>query len=99
MSLRPFKFFQKKPETVFTEWLDQLDDYHLGGVRPQPDETNPRYYDCNGFVFEGVSETRYDEETYVPYKVMLFRSIDEGNTIEGNIIYPPHPMYDYPDIL
>lgn len=32
--MRPFKFFQKKPERVFTEWLDQLDDYHLGGIQP-----------------------------------------------------------------
>jgi hypothetical protein len=32
MSLKPFKFFQKE-ERVFTQWMDEMDDYHLGGIR------------------------------------------------------------------
>lgn len=32
--MRSFKFFQKKPERVFTDWMDQMDDYHLGGIQP-----------------------------------------------------------------
>ena len=33
MSLNQFKFFQKKPDRVFTQWIDEMDDYHLGGIR------------------------------------------------------------------
>jgi len=29
--MKPFKFFQK-PERVFSDWMDQMDDYHLGGI-------------------------------------------------------------------
>jgi hypothetical protein len=32
--MKTFKFFQKQ-ERVFTDWMDQMDDYHLGGIRPQ----------------------------------------------------------------
>ncbi len=39
MSLKEFKFFQKE-ERVFTQWMDEMDDYHLGGIRhterPEP---------------------------------------------------------------
>jgi hypothetical protein len=28
--MRDFKFFQR--ERVFTDWMDRLDDYHLGGI-------------------------------------------------------------------
>jgi hypothetical protein len=67
---------------------------------PRPiDETYPEYYDTESFVFFDVTEIRYDEETFVPYKVMLFRHIEEGNTIEGNRIHYGHPMYNFPDII
>jgi hypothetical protein len=104
MSLRPFKFFQKKPETVFTEWLDQLDDYHLGGIRhveerPELDETNPRYYDCDGLVFEDVSEIKYDPVNLLPCKHLLYRHIEDGDIVEGRRIYSNHPMWNFPDIL
>ena len=32
--MNQFKFFQKKPERVFTDYMDAMDDYHLGGIRP-----------------------------------------------------------------
>ena len=32
--MKNFKFFQNK-ERVFTDWIDALDDYHLGGI-PMP---------------------------------------------------------------
>ena len=31
--MQPFKFFQKK--RVFSDWMDMMDDYHLGGILPQ----------------------------------------------------------------
>ena len=33
--IKDFKFFQNK-ERVFTHYLDALDDYHLGGIQPNP---------------------------------------------------------------
>jgi hypothetical protein len=36
--MKPFKFFEKKKERVFSQWLDDLDDYHLGGIRPLRDD-------------------------------------------------------------
>jgi len=70
-------------------------------VNPNPpiDETYPEYYNTDEYVFFDVTEVRYDEETYVPYKQMLFRHIEEGNTIEGDRIQFDHPMYNFPDII
>ncbi len=41
--MKPFKFFQK--ERVFTDWMDMMDDYHLGGIIPSPPNT-PRTKEC-----------------------------------------------------
>jgi len=70
-------------------------------VNPNPpiDETYPEFYNTDEFIFFDVTEVRYDEETYVPYKQMLFRHIEEGNTIEGDRIQFDHPMYNFPDII
>jgi hypothetical protein len=70
-------------------------------VNPNPpiDETYPEFYNIEDFDFHGVSEVRYDEETYVPYKVMLMRSVVSGNILEGMKITPGHPMYNFPDII
>lgn len=66
---------------------------------PPHHETYPEYYNTNEFIFIDVTEIRYDEDTYVPYKVMLFRSIEEGYTIEGDRIQWDHPMWNFPDII
>jgi hypothetical protein len=67
---------------------------------PRPiDETYPEFYNTDEYVFFDVTEERLGMDDGLPYKVMLFRSIEEGNTIEGNTIYPPHPMYNFPDII
>ena len=29
-----FKFFQDNTDRVFTDYMDQMDDYFLGGIRP-----------------------------------------------------------------
>jgi hypothetical protein len=63
------------------------------------DETYPEYYNTDEFVFFDVTEVRYDMIDGRPYKIMLFRSIEEGNTIEGNRIHSDHPMYNFPDII
>jgi len=66
---------------------------------PPIDERYPEYYNTEEFVFCDVTEVRYDDIDGRPYKVMLYRSIEEGNTIQGNRIHPDHPMWNFPDVI
>ena len=70
-------------------------------VNPEPpiDETYPEYYNTDEFVFFDVTEVMTDPDSYRPYKFMLFRHIEEGNTVQGQRIYPEHPMWNFPDII
>ena len=165
--MRDFKFFQNKPERVFTEWMDMMDDYHLGGIQYRPEGISNRhwnllpdyirnggdsevmrayidgwesprggdaynpwrdnfnlsntwsmgrdarqrrmnrdrlrpsemdYYHTDDMVFFDVTDIRYDHDGD-PYKVMLYRHIENGNTIEGERIYTDHPMWRFPDVM
>ena len=62
-------------------------------------ERDMEYYHTEEFLFFDVSEERYDPIWSEPYKVMLFRSIEEGNTVEGQLIYPTDYMYNFPDVI
>ena len=70
-------------------------------VNPNPpiDETYPEFYNTDELIFFDVTEERLGMLDGEPYKVMLFRHIEEGNTIQGNRITPEHPMYNFPDII
>ena len=70
-------------------------------VNPNPliDETYPEFYNTDEFVFFNVTEVMTDPDSYRPYKFMLFRHIEEGNTVQGQRIYPEHPMWNFPDII
>ena len=74
-------------------------NYNNINFNPPLDERYPEYYNTDDHVFFDVSEERYGTIHGSPYKVMLFRSIEEGNTVEGQTIYPPHPMYNFPDVI
>jgi len=62
-------------------------------------ERDMEYYHTEEFLFFDVSEVRYNMVDGFPYKVMLFRSIEEGNTVEGQRIYPTDYMYNFPDVI
>ena len=62
-------------------------------------ERDMEYYHTEDFLFFDVSEVRYGMVDGFPYKVMLYRSIEEGNTVEGQTIYPTHYMYNFPDVI
>ena len=81
-------------------WRGRI-EMNYRNVNPDPpiDETYPEFYNTDELIFFDVTEERLGMDDGLPYKVMLFRSIEEGNTIEGNTIYPPHPMYNFPDII
>lgn len=61
-------------------------------------ERDMEYYHTEEFLFFDVSEVRYNMNGR-PYKVMLYRHIEEGNTVEGQIIYQDHYMYNFPDVM
>jgi hypothetical protein len=83
----PFKFFKGR---IYT------DEYTL---QSPLEPTNPRYYDTEDFVFFDVSQIRFDPVSYQPYKHMMYRHIQDGDTVEGNRIYSDHPMWNFPNIV
>ena len=62
-------------------------------------ETEPEYYNTDEFIFFDVTESMFDYDNRLPYKHMLFRHIEDGDTIEGDRIYPGHPMFNFPDVI
>jgi hypothetical protein len=87
----PFKFFQGK---IYT------DEYTVP-IQPNPpiDQTYPEYYNTDDHVFFGVTQVMFDPVWSEPYKFMLFRHIEDGNTVQGQRIGPEHPMYNFPDVI
>ena len=98
-------------DPMVTEWIELWNRGFLrwrgrtgmnyGNVNPDPpiDERYPEYYNTEEFLFFDVSEERYGVVDGSPYKVMLYRSIEEGNTVEGQTIYPTDYMYNFPDVI
>ena len=82
-------------------WERRNRGQNFNNVNPNPpiDETYPEFYNTDELIFFDVTEERLGMLDGEPYKVMLFRHIEEGNTIEGDTIYPDHPMYNFPDII
>ena len=109
ITINPYEGIINDP--VVTEWIELWNRGHLRwsgrtgmnyvNVNPDPpiDERYPEFYNTDELIFFDVSEERYDSILPQPYKVMLFRSIEEGNTVEGQTIYPDHYMYNFPDVI
>jgi hypothetical protein len=109
ITINPYEGIINDP--VVTEWIELWNRGHLrwsgrtgmnyGNVNPDPpiDETYPEFYNTDELIFFDVTEERLGMLDGEPYKVMLFRHIEEGNTIEGDTIYPEHPMYNFPDVI
>jgi hypothetical protein len=75
---------------------------NYGNVNPNPpiDETYPEFYNTDEYVFFDVTEVMADPDQFgCPYKFMLFRHIEDGNTVEGSRITPEHPMWNFPDVI
>jgi hypothetical protein len=67
---------------------------------PRPiDETYPEFYNTDELIFFDVTPVMPDPNSERPYKFMLFRHIEEGNTVRGSRITPEHPMWNFPDII
>jgi len=66
---------------------------------PPIDERYPEYYNTDEYVFFDVTEVMPDPDNNRPYKFMLFRHIEDGNTVQGSRITSEHPMYNFPDVI
>ena len=66
---------------------------------PPIDERYPEYYNTDEYVFFDVTEVIPDLDNNRPYKFMLFRHIEDGNTVQGSRITSEHPMYNFPDVI
>lgn len=90
--IREFKFFDGfdiHQDVPVDLWEPSEDTLHM---------SNPRYWDTTDFTFIGLSEIRYSLDYPNGYKIMLFRHIRGGDTIQGNHINQYHPMWYYNSI-
>ena len=61
-------------------------------------ERDMEYYHTDEFIFFDVTESMFDYDNRLPYKHMLFRHIEDGDTVQGSRITSEHPMYNFPNI-
>jgi hypothetical protein len=74
-------------------------NYRNVNFNPPIDERYPEYYNTDEFVFFDVTQVMFDPNSLSPCKFMLFRHIEDGNTVQGQRIYRDHPMWNFPDII
>ena len=74
---------------------------NFANVNPNPpiDERYPEFYNTDELIFFDVTPVMPDPIWLEPYKFMLFRHIEEGNTVQGSRITSEHPMWNFPDII
>lgn len=73
-------------------------DWQQPPLEPPYDRDDPRYYDWghNNFRCVGVTGIFYDQETYLPYRTLVWKDIATDRLIQGNRrIGIEHPMYNY----
>lgn len=58
-------------------------------------EYDPEYYNCDGFEFVGVTPLYYSPGTFQSNKYLLFKHLESGEVIKGEMIYNNHPMWNY----
>ena len=84
------------------EWSELWSRGHIGCLNRRTRvyrETEPEYYNTDEYVFFDVTEVMPDPDNNRPYKFMLFRHIEDGNTVQGSRITSEHPMYNFPDVI
>jgi len=99
ITINPYEGIINDP--VVTEWRQLWDRGYLECNRRRRvyTERDMEYYNTDEFVFFDVTQVMFDPDNHRAYKFMLFRHIEDGNTVEGQRIYPGHPMYNFPDII
>ena len=92
--IKKFKFFQ---ELIDESTVSQ--NYRNVNPNPPIDERYPEYYNTDELIFFDVTEVMFDPIWLEPYKFMLFRHIEDGNTVQGSRITSEHPMWNFPDVI
>lgn len=79
--MRTFKFFQK--EKVFSEWMDQMDDYHLGGIMPM------RWVgvDINNLQFRVYTNLSMGEVHHAVHNIIEPFIFEHNNQNNRNVIH------------
>jgi len=82
-------------------WERRNRGQNFANVNPNPpiDERYPEFYNTDELIFFDVTPVMPDPNSEHPYKFMLFRHIEEGNTVQGSRITSEHPMWNFPDII
>jgi hypothetical protein len=82
-------------------WNRRNRGQNYANVNPNPpiDERYPEFYNTDELIFFDVTPVMPDPNNERPYKFMLFRHIEDGNTIRGSRITSEHPMWNFPDII
>ena len=88
-----FKFFEgpAKKQRVFTQWMDEMDDYHLGGIRHA---TSPRYddrisLDVIDFVKNYSMRNRISFDNNIARFIITERTFDEDVLTRCKVdVYP-----------
>jgi hypothetical protein len=96
----PFKFFKGKVYTDEYTVHNRVEQNHRNvNFNPPIDERYPEYYNTDEYVFFDVTQVIEDPIWSEPYKFMLFRHIEGGDTVQGQRIGPDHPMWNFPDVI
>ena len=97
--MRDFKFFKdNNKERVFTDYMDMMDDYHLGGIPQQIGgiTTQPAYPNVpEGYEFIGGTPTYYERMTLNQSKYVLIRNRNTQDIVKHCKIYPGDPLWNY----
>jgi hypothetical protein len=89
-------------DTEIIEWRELWNRGYLASinrVRRVYTERDMQYYNTDEYVFFDVTEVMPDFDDHRPYKFMLFRHIEDGNTVQGQRIHSDHPMWNFPDVI
>jgi hypothetical protein len=84
---------------VYTWALGRENRRRRMAPRQELRETDVEYYHTEEFIFFDVTQIMFDPIWLTPYKHMLFRHIEDGNTVQGQRIGPDHPMWNFPDVM
>jgi hypothetical protein len=108
--MKQFKFFQKNKTRVFTDYMDQMDDYFLGGIQPTRNRNDRRpgssRREYNSFSYAG-GEMNYifiwlpnDTRRINEYRLGMYQGCikDFGHTYDNTVIEDNEMLFLIPII-
>lgn len=110
--MKQFKFFQKNKTRVFTDYMNQMDDYFLGGIQPTRNRSDRRpgssRREYNSFSYPNAGgEMNYifiwlpnDTRQINEYRLGMYQGCikDFGHTYDNTIIEDNEMLFLIPTI-